>query len=124
LFEQRVTEMFSPYVRAYARASRSAPALAAEYGELGSRMWSSFQEPSGIVPYTSSVETCTTRPTWCRSAASKTCCAPTKLVVAKSAAPVIDRSTWVSAAKLTTASCPASAASRAAGSQMSPRTKR
>src|SRR3712207_6938164 len=87
-------------------------------------MWSSVQEPSSIEPYTSSVETCTTRRTECRSDASNTCWAPSTLVSTNPAAPVMERSTWDSAAKFTTTSCPGRAASRSAGTQMSPCTKR
>ena len=52
------------------RSGRSgrAPALAAEYGEFGSSGRSSVQRPFGIEPYTSSVETCRTRPTSCAQA--------------------------------------------------------
>ena len=47
---------------------------------------------------------------------------PSTSVSMNSEAPWIDRSTWVSAAKLTTASQPSPAAATAVGSQMSPST--
>jgi len=58
----------------------------------------------GTEPYTSSVEMCTTRSMPSRRAACMTMLVPTQLVMAKSSGPEIDRSTWLSAAKCTTAS--------------------
>src|SRR3712207_8167899 len=63
---------------------------------------------STLFPYTtlfrsSSVDTCTTRGTPTRRQASNSVCVPSTLVTTKSAAPEMDRSTCVSAAKLTTA---------------------
>ena len=45
---------------------------------------------------------------------------PKQLVLTKSSEPMIDRSTWLSAAKWTTASTPTIASSRVPGSQMFP----
>ena len=39
-----------PWVRWYERASRSAEAFEAEYGEFGSSAWSSVQDPSAMLP--------------------------------------------------------------------------
>jgi hypothetical protein len=75
-------------------------------------------------PYTSSVETCNTRAMPWRRHASKTVCAPSTFVTTKSAAPLIERSTWVSAAKFTTASWPGSTSSSRRASTMSPCTNR
>ncbi len=98
--------------------------MLAAYGEFGSSRWVSGQEPAGIDPYTSSVDTCTKRPTPRRTAASSSVCVPSTLVRTKSPPPAMERSTCDSAAKCTTAPAPAMAASTAAGSQMSPSTTR
>jgi len=100
---------------------RSPPALAAAYGELGASGASSDHEPRATLPYTSSVETWTTR----RTPASRHACSrtwtPTTLAATKSGAPTMDRSTWVSAAKLITMSWSRATAPTSAASQMSPR---
>ena len=111
-------------MRTYDSASRSLAALLAEYGEVGCTGWVSGHEPVSIDPYTSSVDTCRNRPTWCRSAASSRVWVPSTLVTTKSAAPTIDRSTWDSAAKWTTQSTPRITSSIRAASQMSPLTNR
>jgi hypothetical protein len=50
LLPQRVIDTGSPWVTAYARATRSPPAFAAAYGERGSSGDSSVHDPSSIVP--------------------------------------------------------------------------
>ena len=62
----------------------------------------------------------TTRPISSRRAVSITTLVPKQFVLTKSSEPMIDRSTWLSAAKWTTASTPAIASSRVPGSQMFP----
>ena len=78
---------------AEARASRSPPALAAEYGELGSSAARSVQEPDSTLPYTSSVETWTTGSTPASRHACRSTCTPATLVATNGAAPLIERST-------------------------------
>src|SRR5690606_26769909 len=109
-----------PWVSWYARAIRSEPALDAEYGDLGASTSVSEKEPSSIEPYTSSVEMCTNRstPTWV--AMSHITFVPEQFVRTKTSGSRRDRSTWLSAAKCTTASWPGSAAATASRSQMSP----
>ncbi len=114
----------SPCVRWNERASRSEEAFEAEYGEFGSSGWVSGQEPVSIVPYTSSVDTCTNLPTPASSAPCNNIWVPSTLVSTKSAEPAMERSTWDSAAKCTTRSVPAITSETTAGSQMSPCTKR
>src|SRR5258708_32594162 len=92
----------SPWVRAYAPATRSPPAFAAEYGELGSSRAPSAHDPDATLPYTSSVDTCTTRGTPASRHACSSTCTPVTFAAMKSDAPAIDLSTCVSAAKLTT----------------------
>src|SRR2546430_3693378 len=58
---------------------RSPPALAAEYGELGCSGACSVQEPDATLPYTSSVETCTTGPTPASRHACRSTCTPVTL---------------------------------------------
>ena len=58
-----MTTTSSPWVRWAASASRSEPAFEAAYGEFGASGQSSVHEPCSIEPYTSSVDTCTNRPT-------------------------------------------------------------
>ena len=83
---------------------RSPPAFAAAYGEFGASGASSAHEPDAMLPYTSSVETWTTRRTpWSRHACRSTW-TPAVFVATKAGASVIERSTCVSAAKLSTAS--------------------
>ena len=123
MLQQRVMLTSSPWVRAYARAIRSPPAFAAAYGEFGSSRASSAHDPVATLPYTSSVDTCTTRGTPASRHACSSTWVPTTFVVTKSAAPAIDRSTCVSAAKLTTMSCPGTTVASSPASQMSPRTK-
>src|SRR3546814_17058574 len=101
---------------------RAEPAFDSEYGERGSSGSVSRDEPTSTEPYTSSVPMWTTRPTSRRRAMSTTMLVPKQLVVTKSSEPAIDRSTWLSAAKCTTASQDFIAGSRAAGSQLSPLT--
>ena len=110
-------------MRQYARASRSLPAFAAAYGEFGSSGQSSVHEPDPIEPYTSSVDTCTTRSMPARRQASSSAWVPSTLVMTNGAAPATERSTWDSAAKCTTASCPGTTSASSPGSQMSPCTK-
>ncbi len=114
-----MTRTSSPCVRAYDSTSRSPPAFAAAYGEFGDNGASSVHEPASIEPYTSSVDTCTSRAPAARHAAASRC-APTALVSANTSAAVIDRSTWVSAAKLTTTSWPGTSDASSSLSQMSP----
>ncbi|GAB3957950.1 hypothetical protein GCM10027614_74420 [Micromonospora vulcania] len=83
----------------------------------------SSHEPSLIEPYTSSVETCTTRPTPLRAQAARRWCEPITLVSKNGAGSSMDRSTCDSAAKCTTASCPGTTSASNCRSQMSPRTK-
>src|SRR6478735_8484200 len=122
LLVQRVTMTGAPYVWWYERAIRSDPAFDAEYGERGSRGSDSFDEPTSTEPYTSSVPMCSTRPISSRRAVSITMLVPKQFVLMKSSDPTIERSTWLSAAKCTTASWPRIAFSSAPGSQMLPRT--
>ncbi len=61
MLAQRVTTTGRPWVRWLARTSRSAPALLAEYAELGSSGADSSQRPVLMEPYTSSVPTCRKR---------------------------------------------------------------
>ena len=65
----------------------------------------------------------TTRLISSRRAVSMTMLVPKQLVLMKSSGPAIDRSTWLSAAKWTTASTPAITSSSVPGSQMFPFTK-
>src|SRR4029077_5152200 len=102
---------------------RSAPAFAAEYGELGCNGACSVHEPDATLPYTSSVETCTTGPTPASRHACRSTCTPATLVATNGAAPLIERSTCVSAAKLITASCSGTSERTIAGSAISPCTK-
>ncbi len=104
LLVQRVTVTGSPYVVWYESAIRSEPAFEAEYGELGSSRSLSFDEPSRTDPYTSSVPMWMTRSMSRRRAVSMTMLVPKQLVLMKSSGPAMERSTWVSAAKCTTAS--------------------
>ena len=106
----------------YESAIRSEPAFEAEYGERGSSGSVSFDEPTSTEPYTSSVPMCTTRPISSRRAVSMTMFVPKQFVLMKSSGPAIERSTWLSAAKWTTASWPAIASSSVPGSQMLPLT--
>ena len=76
-----------------------------------------------MVPYSSSVPTCRKRPTPAVRAASARVATPTVLVRTASSGSTMERSTWVSAAKLTTTSWPAMASATWPGSQMSPCTK-
>ena len=108
----------------YESAIRSEPAFDAEYGERGSSGSVSFDEPTSTEPYTSSVPMCTTRPISSRRAVSITMLVPKQFVWMKSSGPAIERSTWLSAAKCTTASWPAIASSSVPGSQMLPFTNR
>src|SRR3546814_16697550 len=94
---------------------RAEPAFDSEYGERGSSGSVSRVEPTSTEPYTSSVPMWTTRPTSRRRAMSTTMLVPKQLVVTKSSDPAIDRSTWISAAKCTTASPDFIAGSSAAG---------
>src|SRR5258708_13815231 len=111
----------SPWVRAYAPAIRSPPALAAEYGELGSSRAPSAHDPDATLPYTSSVDTCTTRDTFASRHACSITCTPATFAAMKPDAPAIDPSTCVSAAQLTTTSLPRTTHASSAPSQMSPR---
>ena len=120
LFDDLVTITGWPYVVKYDRAIRSEPAFDAEYGERGSSGSPSCDEPASTDPYTSSVPMCTTRSISSRRAVSMRMFVPKQLVLMKSSGPAIDRSTWLSAAKWTTASCPAIASSSVPGSQMLP----
>src|SRR5215208_5565287 len=86
------------WVAAYARATREPPALPAEYGEDGSSRSSSANEPSLMVPYSSSVPTWRKRPTPARRAASARVATPTVLVRTASSGSTIERSTWGPAA--------------------------
>ncbi len=104
----------------YERAIRSEPAFDAEYGDRGSSGSVSRDEPTSTEPYTSSVPMCTTRAISSRRAVSITTLVPKQLVWMKSSGPTIERSTWLSAAKCTTASCPRIASSSVSGSQMLP----
>ena len=102
---------------------RSEPAFDAEYGDRGSSGSVSSDEPSSTDPYTSSVPMWRTRGISRRRAVSITTLVPKQLVLTKSSGPAIDRSTWLSAAKCTTASWPAMASSNVPGSQMLPLAK-
>ena len=98
-------------MRTYANTCSSPPAFDAEYG-LDARSGASSVHaaaPSGMSPYTSSVDTCTKRLPWWRAWSSSTC-VPSTSVRMNSAGPRIERSTCVSAAKLTIASTPFAAA--------------
>src|SRR5450755_16512 len=75
-------------------------------------------------PGTSSVDTCTTGPTPASRHACNSTCTPATLLATKGAAPLIDRSTWVSAAKFITASWPGTSEPTSAASAMSPWTNR
>ena len=97
--------------------------MAAAYGEFGSSTASSRHDPAARLPYTSSVETWTTRRTPASRQASSSTWTPATLAVTKSEAPAIDRSRWVSAAKLITASWPGTTDASSWASQMSPRVK-
>ena len=96
--------------------------MAAEYGEFGSTGAPSAHEPEAMLPYTSSVDTCTTGPTPASRHACSSTCTPATFVATNGAAPLIDRSTWVSAAKLITASWPGTSDPTTEASHMSPRT--
>src|SRR3954447_2543800 len=122
LFVQRVTVTGRPYVWWYDSAIRSEPAFDAEYGDRGSNGSSSFEEPTSTDPYTSSVPMWITRPISRRRAVSITMLVPKQFVLMKSSGPAIERSTWLSAAKWTTASWPRIASSSVPGSQMLPLT--
>ena len=124
MLDDRVTTTGRPNVSWYDRAIRSEAALEAEYGELGASGSPSPNEPSSIDPYTSSVDTCSTRPIPASRATRHTMDVPSQLVATKRAGSVSERSTWLSAAKWATASCPAMASARAEASHMSAWTKR
>ncbi len=117
-----------PWVWWYASARWSEPALLALYGDEGRMGVSSVNAGSSgsRSPYTSSVDTWTKRRTPFARAASSSVCVPTTLVRTKGPALAMERSTWLSAAKCTTAPKRPCAKSRAmvSGSAMSPRTKR
>ena len=82
-----------------------------------------MDDPTSTDPYTSSVPMWTTRPISRRRAVSMTMLVPKQFVLTKSSEPTMERSTWLSAAKCTTASTPVIASSSGPGSQMSPLTK-
>ena len=84
----------------------------------------SRKAPVGIEPYTSSVETWTKRRTPVRRAASSRTAVPTTSVLMNSDGSRMLRLTWLSAARLTTASTPSMASATAAASAMSACTKR
>ena len=102
---------------------RSEPAFDAEYGDRGSSGSVSRNEPSSIDPYTSSVEMWRNRSTPTRRATSHITFVPSQFVWTNSSGLAIDRSTWLSAAKCTTASWPSIAAVTASRSVMLPFTK-
>ena len=124
LFDERVTMTGRPCVVWWLSAMRSLPALEAEYGERGPSASLSRNEPSAIEPYTSSVEMWTKRSTPTSRAASQSTLVPEQFVRTNASGSTMERSTWVSAAKWTTASWPAMASRTASRSQMSPRTNR
>ena len=98
---------------------RSPAAFATLYGLEGLiGSVSAAEPPPARSPYTSSVETWTKRAPVRRTSSSSTC-VPKNSVRPKSVAPRIERSTCVSAAKLTIASQPSAASATAAASQMS-----
>src|ERR671937_983346 len=119
VFEPRVIDAFTANVRTVASTCRSPPAFEALYGLDGMSVSSSFEdEPGSTSPYTSSVDTCTYRaPT--ADACWRRTYVPRTSVSMNSAAPKIERSTWVSAAKLTIASQPSAAVATASRSAMS-----
>jgi hypothetical protein len=120
VFEPRVIDAFTPYVRTYAGISSSPAAFAAAYGLDGWSMSDSCDEPpASRSPYTSSVDTCTSRCPLSRTCSSSTW-TPWKFVCPNSSAERTDRSTCVSAAKLTIASQPRAARATFSGSAMSP----
>ncbi|OLB79233.1 MAG: hypothetical protein AUI14_10915 [Actinobacteria bacterium 13_2_20CM_2_71_6] len=123
LLAHRVISASSPYVRWAARTSRSAAAFEAAYGELGASGAVSVQDPAGIDPYTSSVDTCRNRPTRYRRAASSRIWVPVTLVSTNRAGSRMDVSTWDSAARCTTASCPGTTSSSSSASHTSPVTR-
>src|SRR5450759_1861601 len=123
VFDPRVIMTGTPYVVKYASTCRSPPALDAEYGLEGLMVSLSVKEPESIDPYPSSVETCTMREMPCARTTSSSVCVPRMSVWRNASGSAMERSTWVSAAKLTMASTPAAADSTASRSQMSPRTK-
>ena len=89
-----------------ARSGRSRPSTpSTASGARAGR--SPSNEPSSTEPYTSSVAMCTKRSTSSWRAMSHTTLVPKQLVLTKSSGPTIERSTWLSAAKCTTASWPA-----------------
>src|SRR5689334_3272049 len=99
---------------------RSLAAFEAAYGELGNSGQLSVQAPDSIEPYTSSVETCTTRAVPAATHASSSSCVPETFVRTNAAGSVSDLSTCDSAAKCTTASWPGTVACRVSGSVTSP----
>src|SRR2546428_3533547 len=121
LFTQRVITTGSPYVAWYEYARRSAPALLAAYGLFGFSGESSRDGRLPLSPYTSSVDTWRKRSTFAFRAASSMTWVPSTSVRTKSPASRTDRSTWVSAAKWTTASAPRMAAVTIPASHTSPR---
>jgi len=106
--------------------ARSAAVLLAEYGLRGDSGVVSSNAPVGPrLPYTSSVDTCRKRLTPAARAASSRCSVPATFVSRNGCAEMMLRSTWLSAAKFTTASiaCAFIRSSIAAPSRMSARTK-
>src|SRR6185312_5201169 len=101
----------------------SPAAFVEEYGLRGASGVSSRNLPVGPrLPYTSSVPICTKRGTFLLREDSSKRHVPSTLVRTKADASSILRSTWVSAAKLITASVPATM-STTAGEQISISTK-
>jgi len=100
----------------------SPPALAAAYGEFGDSGVCSSQEPLSMLPYTSSVEMWTILGVPASRHACIRVWVPSTLVRTNSPAPTMERSTWDSAAKLTTRSCPGTTSASSSASQMSPLT--
>ena len=122
VFAPRVIDALTPYVLTYASTCRSPPAFAALYGLEGrSGSVSAARPPASRSPYTSSVDTWTNRASFARAQSSNVI-VPRTSVETNSFGPRIERSTCVSAAKLTIALQPTAARPTASGSAMSPTT--
>src|SRR2546422_2344136 len=103
------------------KASRSPAALLAEYGLRGAKGSVSADRPRGIWPYTSSVLTWTNRLMPIARAVSRSTAVPTTSVFTNPSGSRMERSTCVSAARLTIASIRCSRATRSTRDRKSTR---
>ena len=120
LLDERVMSTGTRWVCQYASATRSPPAFEAEYGFEGRRGSVSRDAPRSTEPYTSSVEMWTRRGILRSLTVSSSVWTPKTSVRRNSSGSMIDRSTWVIAAKLITASTPRATSRTRFASQMSP----